>query len=190
MRLRLRAGLAPLAVAVLGLVGAACQPAPPPTLTVTPSTGLEDGQTVTVTGGPFPELVIPVLLQCAEPLDVTDLSSVVTRCDFGPTPSFDAAGNLVPSAFTVHDVITLEGIFGSPPYDCTVRDDCVVAVVGFVGAVSGPLVGAKASISFRPEVPTSRADCLNGGWRSLANDQGQSFGNQGLCLRHVVARRS
>jgi hypothetical protein len=38
-------------------------------------------------------------------------------------------------------------------------------------------------------VPTNKADCKNGGWRNLANDQGHPFRNQGQCVSYVVSRR-
>jgi hypothetical protein len=38
-------------------------------------------------------------------------------------------------------------------------------------------------------VPQTKADCKNGGWRNLANDQGQPFRNQGQCVSDVTAHR-
>jgi hypothetical protein len=35
----------------------------------------------------------------------------------------------------------------------------------------------------------NKAQCKNGGWRNLADGQGQSFRNQGQCVSYVVARR-
>ena len=194
MHLRVRAVLAVVGAALLLAVfmppGAQAQEAP--TLTVTPSTGLEDGQTVTVTGGPFPELVSPVLVQCTGSVVATDVTSVVTQCDFarGAAPSFDAAGNLLPTSLTVHDVINLEAFIPDQTYDCTVRNDCVIVLAGFLAPAASQLFGVKAPISFGAPTPESKADCKRGGWRDLANDQGQPFRNQGLCLGYVVAHRS
>jgi hypothetical protein len=38
--------------------------------------------------------------------------------------------------------------------------------------------------------PTSKQACKKGGWRSLANDQGQPFRNQGQCVADVARRSS
>jgi hypothetical protein len=165
-----------------------------PSITVTPNTGLVDGQTVTVTGEAFPPIApaSAVVAQCAEPVVLTDVSSVVSRCDLSGQPSFDAEGNLVPTSFTVHEVFTSAGgplPGGATTYDCTIRNDCSVAIVGFLQPVQATLVGAKAPISFGPNVPATKGQCKNGGWRNLANDQGQPFRNQGVCLGYVVAHR-
>jgi hypothetical protein len=37
--------------------------------------------------------------------------------------------------------------------------------------------------------PATKADCKRGGWRQLANDQGQPFRNQGACVRFVTTHR-
>jgi hypothetical protein len=44
-------------------------------------------------------------------------------------------------------------------------------------------------ITSTPQTPQSKADCKNGGWRNVANDQGQSFRNHGQCVSYVVAHR-
>jgi hypothetical protein len=191
MHLRLRAVLAVVGVVLLVTMfmprGAQAQE--DPSITVTPSTGLEDGDTVMVTGGRFPTLVAPVVAQCVEPVVLTDVLSVVSHCQFSHEPSFDAEGNLVPTTLIVHEVITQQGgpSPGGATFDCTVSD-CSVAVFGFLTDVT-TLVGAKTPISFGPDVPETRADCQLGGWRDLANDQGQPFANPGLCVAYVVARR-
>jgi hypothetical protein len=38
-------------------------------------------------------------------------------------------------------------------------------------------------------VPTTRADCMHGGWRDLVDDQGRQFRNQGDCVRFVLRHR-
>src|SRR5437879_1850602 len=41
---------------------------------------------------------------------------------------------------------------------------------GFIGAGAATIVGAASgSIAYGTPVPTSPLDCLNGGWRNLAN---------------------
>jgi hypothetical protein len=168
--------------------GAAAQEEP--SISVAPSTGLADGQTVTVSGGPFPALVGAVVAQCAEPVDQT-VESVVSRCQFSFEARFDAEGNLVPASLTVHEIITSVGgplPGGSTTFDCTV-DDCSVGVFGFLLSDNSTLVGAWVPIRFGPDVPTTRADCTNGGWRDLADDGAQPFRTQGQCVRFVVAHR-
>jgi hypothetical protein len=185
-------------VAVAGLVsgallvpqGAAAQE--PRTVTVTPSAGLEDGQTVTVTGEGFSGLIATVVAQCPEAAVLTDVGSVVSYCDFAraiPAP-IDASGHLVPTSYTVHEVLNLLGLF--PPgttYDCTVRNDCSIAVVGFLADQTSVLVGVEAPISFGPAVPTKRSDCTHGGWHALVDDRGRPFRNQGGCTSYVAAHR-
>jgi hypothetical protein len=34
--------------------------------------------------------------------------------------------------------------------------------------------------------PSTKEDCKNGGWRNLTDDQGEPFGNQGLCEAFVL----
>jgi hypothetical protein len=193
MHLRLRAVLVAVGAGLLAALllpqGAAAQEAP--SISVTPSTGLADGEMVTVTGGPFLPLVTAGVFQCAEPVNLTDVLSVISHCTGLSDASFDAQGNLVPTSVTVHEVFTSAGGVvppGAITYDCTVMNNCSVAVVGFL-ASDRTLVGATAPISFGPGVPTTRASCLSGGWRDLANDQGQNFRNQGQCVSYVVAHR-
>jgi hypothetical protein len=51
--------------------------------------------------------------------------------------------------------------------------------------------GAYLRVDAAPaQTPTSKVDCKKGGWRNLANDQGQLFRNQGQCVSYVVAHRS
>ena len=76
---------------------------------------------------------------------------------------------------------------GALTFDCTLSNNCAVAVVGFLASDQSTLVGAKVPISFGANVPTTKADCRSGGWRNLANDQGQPFRNQGQCVSYVVA---
>ena len=193
MTLRLRTGLTALvAVVLVALMAQGARAQEQPSISVTPSTGLEDGQTVTVTAGPFPPLVGAGVFQCAEPVDLTDVLSVVSHCTGLSGASFDAQGNLVPTSVTVHEVFTSAGGVvppGAITYDCTVSNNCSVAVVGFLASDQSTLVGAKVPIRFGAEAPTSKAACKSGGWRNLADDQGQPFRNQGVCLGYVVAHR-
>ena len=62
--------------------------------------------------------------------------------------------------------LTLDGFFG--PSALTAH-----------GTVSGTL-------QLPSTTPSTKADCTNGGWRSLGDDQGRPFPNQGQCVRFVV----
>ena len=64
--------------------------------------------------------------------------------------------------------LTLDGFFGQ--FAMTAH-----------GTVSGTL-------QLPSTTPSTKADCTNGGWRSLRDDQGQPFLNQGQCVRFVVDR--
>jgi hypothetical protein len=190
--LRLRTVLAAaglmLPAVLLPAQGAAAQEAP--SISVTPSTGLADGETVTVTGGPsFPELRSAPVVECAEPVAL-EITSVVTRCRILAEATFDAEGSLVPTSITVREVFTASSGFvpeGPITFDCTVANNCSVGVFGFLPDQT--FFGATTPIRFGPDVPATRADCLNGGWRNLANDQGQPFRNLGQCVSFVVAHR-
>jgi hypothetical protein len=47
----------------------------------------------------------------------------------------------------------------------------------------------RTYVEVGPRTATTKADCKNGGWRNLANDQGEPFRNQGRCVSYVVAHR-
>lgn len=186
-------GLLVLAFA-LGAVAvpATAQAQEAPTITVTPSTGLSDGEVVSLSGTGFGGLFSIAALQCpsqfAGRTEFT-VSEVLNSCAFLVTASniltVDAAGGVTGS-------VPVQAVFtpysGGPSYDCTVRNDCVLLVSG-LGGPSG-LRGDTVTITFGPNVPQSKADCKGSGWRSFANDQGQPFRNQGQCASFVVARRS
>ncbi len=44
-----------------------------------------------------------------------------------------------------------------------------------------------ATLVLSPHTPQFKAECKNGGWRTLANDRGQAFRNQGQCVSFVAA---
>jgi hypothetical protein len=44
----------------------------------------------------------------------------------------------------------------------------------------------EASAPPPPPVPTTMADCIDGGWQSLTDDQGMAFTNQGDCISFVA----
>jgi hypothetical protein len=153
------------------------------TITVIPSTGLVDGQTVTVSGtglGGFTRI-----LQCGPALGrEPDLSAAVTHCDLGQfvNPQLDAQGNVPPTPLIVTELLPTS----AGTVDCT-TNQCVV-LIGGLGGGDG-FVSAVAPIRFGAATPATKASCKKGGWRSLADDRGQPFRNQGRCVSYVVAQR-
>jgi len=54
----------------------------------------------------------------------------------------------------------------------------------------GAVLKANALIeSAGRRVPTSREECMHGGWRRLVDDRGRPFRNQGDCVSFVVHHR-
>ncbi len=164
MRRRLGIAAVTLSLALAGLVGAATTPAGADathTITVTPSTGLSNGQTVTVTGTGYVETPsIPdgwAIVQCsAGILSGVDLQNAINSCDITTQPftyaQADSSGHLTKS-FVVRTTITTTA--GSVPCG-QAPNDCAV-LVGQV--VDGGFVGAATPISFGTPVPTLR-DCI------------------------------
>lgn len=52
------------------------------------------------------------------------------------------------------------------------------------GAV-GDVFTMAGTLTTSPPVPTDKAQCKDGGWQNFADDQGQSFLNQGQCVSFV-----
>jgi hypothetical protein len=205
MRLQLRAALAVVATVILVTVfmpgGSLAQEAP--SITVSPNTGLVDGQVIAVRGTGFvPDQpgssgVVTIVLVCPsfvldfEPFGPDDLFGLVNVCGvLAGEASTDAAGVL---SSTLQVARVMPARVGGGTVNCgAAPNDCIV----FAGSVrlsprTGPFLlrYATAFISFGPPTPQSKAECKNGGWRNLANDQGQAFRNQGQCVSYVVARR-
>jgi hypothetical protein len=191
MQLRLRRRLTAVGVAIVAalLVPRAAGAQEVPTITVTPSTGLVNGQVVSFTGTGFTGISSIAALECPPQFGGRTeftITEVIDSCGFVATPggiTTDAAGNLTGSAL-VEEVFNASG---GAIYDCTVRNDCVFLVAGLGGPLG--LRGATTPIRFGPVTPTTTAQCKNSGWRSLANDQGEPFRNQGRCVSFVVSRR-
>ena len=173
-----------MAALVTLLVPQGAQAEPTTTITVTPSTGLVDGQTVTVSGTGFGGFTR--ILQCGPALgSEPDLNAAVTHCDLGQfvNPNLDAQGNVPPTPFIVTE--TLPTSAGT--VDCT-TSQCVILIGGLGGGPDG-FVTAVEPIRFGVATPATKAACKKGGWRNLANDQGRPFRNQGQCVSFVVAHR-
>jgi Neocarzinostatin family len=152
-------------------------------ITVTPSVGLVDGQTVTVEGSGFASSGSLTVGLC--PADVlSDIGSAASRC--GATTAFpvpvDTAGQFV----TELQVFRSQPVFlGVGTLDCVAAPDaCVVLALEVIGAPPAPeVITATEPVTFRPE---SRPDCKRGRWRNFTDDRGRLFGNQGECLRFLA----
>jgi hypothetical protein len=153
-------------------------------ISVTPSVGLVDGQTVTVEGSGFAPAGSLTVGLC--PADVlSDIGSAANRCGAAvafPVP-VDTAGRFV----TEIQVFRSQPVFlGDGTLDCVAAPDaCVVIGLEVVGAPPAPeVIRAIEPVTFRPE---SRSDCKQGRWRNFTDDRGRLFRNQGQCLRFLAA---
>lgn len=163
--LRTRIGVA-LTVVALTLGGSLVASAPAGAaavhaIAVNPSTGLSDGQIVTITGTGFDETpaVNDWSVAMCEPaaLDIITLENAIQHCDITTTPFVfthaDAAGNLS-TQYAVRKTFTVEGgrtvTCGQSPNDCVI----LVAQITTVG-----FTGAGVPISFGAPVKTV-AECF------------------------------
>ncbi|HEY6534180.1 MAG TPA: enediyne antibiotic chromoprotein [Acidimicrobiales bacterium] len=109
-------------------------PPPPPTITVTPAQGLQDGQTVTVTGVGFQPNSFISVVQCGNPSQDTG-----ANCDLRQIGGVQVGGD---GTFS-HEMKVLR-VFETQngTVDCTGAERCVI------GAGTGPGRGDTAPISF------------------------------------------
>jgi hypothetical protein len=146
-------------------------------VTVTPSTGLSDGQVVQVTGTGFTETPLVndwAVTQCraavlAAPLT---LALALDNCDVLTQPFVfvhaDAQGN-ISTPYTLRSTLNL----GGGVVDCTVTP-CVILVAQITSSSLG-FDGAGAPISFGSPPPPP----CNG-----ADRPGHGFGDRNHCHRH------
>jgi hypothetical protein len=141
-----------------------------PTVTVTPDTGLVDGQTVTVQGSGF---------------DPSVQTIGVAQCPFGGTVNdcigqqvVPASGGSFTATFTVHRfALTVD--CASMARRCYLGASNLDGLPVFTQQVFVPVTFAGAT-------PATADDCRNGGWRNLADDQARPFNNQGQCVSFAV----
>jgi hypothetical protein len=166
MRRRFGIAVVTVALAAAGLVAVA-EPAAAAdhTVTVTPSTGLVDGQTVTVRGTGFTETPVIydwAVTQCSAAILTAPLTltNAVNECNQQEPFLFahaDAAGNLS-SPLVVRTTFTAGLGGGAHTVTCgQAPNDCAVLVAQLTAG--GDLVGAAAPVSFGKPVPTLR-DCI------------------------------
>lgn len=124
---RRRVGIGGLAFALFALMLPAFADAPQTgtdptvTLTVSPSTGLADGQVVTVTGTGFPAGTVGTISECggtaaAPQCDPTTITPFVTT----------AAGTIPPTAFATKRIVNT----GTTTFNCGVQACALVATAG------------------------------------------------------------
>lgn len=63
--------------------------------------------------------------------------------------------------------------------------DTLAPEFGFTGGLAVDDVTWEDALT----VPVSKSACKNGAWRTLTNDHGRPFRNQGQCVSYVVARQ-
>ena len=133
-------------------------PPPPPTLSVTPSTNLLNGQTVAVTGTNYPANTMVALLECLDP-PTTDPFNCGSST--GQYTVSDSSGN-ISYTYTVRRVLRTNGT----STDCATPGACVL-----LSGVQEIGDGATAPITFDGSVPlppppsitvTPDTDLLNG----------------------------
>jgi Neocarzinostatin family len=139
----------------------AAQTPPTPTVTVTPDSGLVDGQSVLIEGTGFPSGVFVVVMQCQP--GSTSLSELLTKCvTMGAAPTPDASGSF--STFqAVHRTIEP----GSGPVDCGASPGActIAAAYGVESWVEAAIAFADSSsptptIDVRPSVDLEDGDVV------------------------------
>jgi len=141
-----------------------------PSATVTPDTGLVDGQTVAVQGSGFDPSTVDIgVAQC--PAEATSAADCVGH------KVVQANGGSFSTTFVVHRFVLA--------VDCaSVAQRCFLGASNLNG-LPAFTEQVKVPLTFVGATPATTEDCKNGGWRNLADDQGQAFPNQGQCVSFV-----
>jgi len=112
--------------------------APSPTVTVTPNTGLSDGQTVQISGSGFRSNFVLYFAECG-PLDTQPFSGgrhSATCSDYFVSATTDASGSFSAN-FTVSTLIQggtrVHGKNVPGTYDCAPLNDCHIHVYSLIG---------------------------------------------------------
>lgn len=101
-----------------------------PTVSVTPNTGLVDGQTVQVSGSGFQANIDLAIIECGpvQPFPLKGGPRTATCSYYFVLVTTDANGNFSATDFTVSTVIQgdyrIHGHNVPDTYDCTVKNDC------------------------------------------------------------------
>ena len=143
------------------------------------------------------------IVYCANAITVpADGATAASLYFFAPSPFNDSSSVTV----TFGQFISGTGVFAAQPFPTSnvtwytnIGSDSLLllasstpgtAVVTVSYVSSGQThVESTASFTFAPPVPGTRLDCLQDGWRKLADEQGNSFKNQGACISWVERRQ-
>lgn len=161
------------------------------TVTVTPSTGLTDGQTVTVTGTGFDET--PVIndwfvSQCSAAilsLATIDVGAAINDCDQtgGGFAHADGAGNLSTS-LVVHTTFTTGVGAGTGSATCgQAPNDCAVLIAQFT---NNGFIAAATPISFGTPTRTL-GDCIRDFLGDHKHSVGYRFHRLLVCIFTVLS---
>jgi probable HAF family extracellular repeat protein len=140
---------------------------------------------------------------CASAITVpADVAAAASLYFFAPSPFNDSSSVTV----TWGQFISGTGVFAAQPFPtssvtwytnigsnsllllASSTPGKAVVTVSFVS--SGQThVESTVSFTFAPPVPGTRLDCLQDGWRNLADEQGNNFKNQGACDSWVERRK-
>jgi Neocarzinostatin family len=152
-RTLVRAAVAVAAAFGLASCGTPTMPTTPGTgpngeaVTVTPSTGLVDGQTVTVRGSGYSPNASVGIIQCRAPADGFDDCSGETASSF----SADGSGGFV----RAHPMTRILEFGNGVEHDCAIPDSCFLVSVyihGFQGRAAAPLhFAADYAVSAWPD---------------------------------------
>jgi hypothetical protein len=145
----------------------------PRTVTVEPSSGLADGQTVTVHGTGFLANTETGVGQC--PAGTTGGDCVVLAL-------FNADGQ---GAFTTTIQVQQHLAVNGGTIDCASSASACVVAAAAATDIGGTLTVAPIRFGFPS--PRSTSECKHGGWRQLADRKGRPFTNQGGCVSWVAS---
>jgi len=82
--------------------------------------------------------------------------------------------------FFEHMTVVVTG--GTGAFEGATGTLSVEGVFTNLSSVEGTVTGI---ITVPPNTPTSKADCVNGGWRDFEDENGEPFTNQGDCIAWV-----
>ena len=150
-------------------------------ITVTPSSGLVDGQTVAVTGVSLYDGFTP-LFEC--------ITSPVAACSPATTIATATGDGSFSTTFTVHrefeaTILNSTETFQVNCVDPANSTGCQIAV-SQGGEFTPEWIYAVQRIYF---AAVDKSDCDDGGWTAVVTADGQPFKNQGQCVSHVVSNR-
>jgi len=122
------------------------------TITVTPATGLADGQTVQVSGSEFLRNLELRIIECGPSQALPPTGGMIGAIcsDYSVAVTTDANGNFAAQDFTVSTLIQgsrwVHGHYVPVTYDCLANNDCHIHVFAPVRGIAG----ANQDLTFGP----------------------------------------